>query len=279
MSQTIPDPMVPVPYRIGTVRRELSDTFTLNLAPADGEKSMDFAPGQFNMLYVFGVGEVPISISGDCHNPTPLVHTVRAVGPVTEAMGKLKRGHTLGVRGPFGTAWPVQQAEGSDLVIVTGGVGLAPLRPAIYHALAHRHKYGNVCIYYGARTPEDILYRAELEKWRGHFDLTVDVTADRATGDWAGKVGVVTKLLSRGGFDPLNAVALVCGPEVMMRYTVRALNERGVPNDRIYLSLERNMKCAVGFCGHCQFGASFVCKDGPVFRFDQVERIFEIREL
>ncbi len=185
----------------------------------------------------------------------------------------------LGVRGPFGTAWPVEDAEGNDVVIVAGGIGLAPLRPAIYHVLSHRERYGNVCIYYGARTPEDILYRTELEKWRGQFDLNVEATVDRATGRWAGRVGVVTRLLTRGGFDPLQSMALVCGPEIMMRYAIKTLNQQGVSNDRVYVSMERNMKCALGFCGHCQLGPYFICKDGPVFRFDRLEPIFEIREL
>jgi NAD(P)H-flavin reductase len=273
------DPMQPVPYRIHKVRRELSDTFTLELAPAEGLQGCRFAPGQFNMLYAFGAGEVPISISGKPDNPASLIHTIRAVGPVTEALWRLPSGAMLGVRGPFGTAWPVMEAEGSDVVIVAGGIGLAPLRPAIYHVLARREQYGNVCIYYGARTPADILYRTELEKWRGHFDLTVDVTVDRATGKWAGKVGVVTRLVTRGGFDPPHTIALVCGPEIMMRYTVKALNQQGVTNDRIYVSMERNMKCAIGFCGHCQLGPYFVCKDGPVFRYDQIAALVEIREL
>jgi NAD(P)H-flavin reductase len=273
------DPMVPVPYRIQRMRRELSDTFTVDLAPADGSPEKPFLPGQFNMLYVFGVGEVPISISGNPDSGLPLIHTVRSVGPVTEAMANLRRGDTLGVRGPFGSIWPVATAEGADVVIIAGGVGLAPLRPAIYQVLANREKYGEVCIYYGARTPQDILFLDELQKWRGRFDLTVDVTVDRATRDWAGKVGVVTNLVTHGNFDPFETVALVCGPEVMMRYTVKTLNERGVSNDRIFLSTERNMKCAIGFCGHCQFGPYFVCKDGPVFRFDHIEHLFEIREL
>jgi NAD(P)H-flavin reductase len=164
-------------------------------------------------------------------------------------------------------------------VIIAGGIGLAPIRPAIYHLLDQREKYGNVCIYYGARTPEDILYRTELEKWRGRLDLTVDVTVDRATGRWGGKVGVVTRLISRRGFDPLHTIALLCGPEIMMRYSVKVLNDQGVANGHIYMSMERNMKCAVGFCGHCQFGSYFVCKDGPVFRYDQMQQSFEVREL
>jgi len=245
------DPMLPAPYRIHKRRQELSDTFTLELAPADGSRSLAFGPGQFNMLYAFGAGEVPVSISGNPADPAALVHTIRAVGPVTEALWDLKSGDVLGVRGPFGAAWPVVEAEGSDVVIVAGGIGLAPLRPAIYHVLNQREKYGSVCIYYGARNPADILYRAELEKWRGQFDL----------------------------FDPSQTVALVCGPEIMMRYAVKSLNQQGVANDRIYVSMERNMKCAVGFCGHCQLGPYFICRDGPVFRFDRIELLFEIREL
>ena len=271
------DPMLPIPYRIHKRRQELSDTFTLGLTPLDGE--FDFTPGQFNMLYVFGVGEVPISISGDPADTSRLIHTVRDVGTVTEAMGKLKPGTSVGVRGPFGVGWPVQIAEGSDVLIVAGGLGLAPLRPAIYQVLANRSKYGNVCVFYGARTPADILYRRQLQEWRGRFDLTVDVTVDRALGEWAGRVGVVTRLLERGGYDPLHTVALVCGPEIMMRFAVKTLNQQGVSDEHIYVSLERNMKCAIGFCGHCQFGPSFVCKDGPVLRFDTIRQLLETREI
>jgi NAD(P)H-flavin reductase len=271
--------MLPVPFRIRKIRRELSDTFTLDLMPADSESGFTFAPGQFNMLYQFGVGEVPISISGDPANSATLVHTIRAVGAVTQAMGRLKRGGLLGVRGPFGAGWPLTRATGSDVVFVAGGLGLAPLRPAIYQVLAQRQQYGNVCIFYGARTADDILYQRELQAWRGRFDLTVDVTVDRALGVWAGKVGVVTKLLESGGFDPLHTVAMVCGPEVMMRFAVQTLNEQGVEDERIYISLERNMKCAVGFCGHCQFGPDFVCKDGPVARFAKIRPLLGIREL
>jgi NAD(P)H-flavin reductase len=275
----IAEPMVPVPFRVERTARNLSDTFTVDLRAEKGETSFSFAPGQFNMLYQFGVGEVPISISGDPGKPETLVHTIRAVGPVTEAMAALKRGAVLGVRGPFGSAWPVDAAEGSDVVLVAGGVGLAPLRPAIYHILANRSRYGRFVILYGARTHRDILFRDQLERWSSRLDTFVDVTVDRASGDWHGNVGVVTKLLVRRGFDPDNTVAMVCGPETMMRFTIQALNDEGVGDDRIHVSMERNMKCAVGFCGHCQFGGHFVCRDGPVFRFDRIEDMFRIREL
>ncbi|MCG8508489.1 MAG: FAD/NAD(P)-binding protein [Rhodospirillales bacterium] len=273
------DPMLPAPFRIERFRKELSDTFTMELVPAERRRTFEFLPGQFNMLYVFGVGEIPISISGDPADPSKIVHTTRAVGTVTNAMWKMGVGETIGVRGPFGTAWPVEEAEGYDVVIVTGGIGLAPLRPAIYQILANREAYGNVCIMYGARTPEDILFRKELEKWRGYFDMQVDVTVDHATGRWGGKVGVVTKLVGRGGFDPYQTIALVCGPEIMMRYAIETLVDRGVAEDRIFVSMERNMKCGVGFCGHCQFGGDFVCKDGAVFSFDKVSDRFVIQEL
>ncbi len=259
-----PDPMVPVPFVVERSQKETADTFTLELLPRAGGR-FAFGPGQFNMLYAFGVGEVPISISGDPAFPQRLVHTTRAVGAVTRKMGALKRGDALGVRGPFGTRWPVEQAEGADVVVVAGGIGLAPLRPALYEILAHRERYGRVVLLYGARTPDDILYRRQLREWRGDFDLDVHVTVDRATGEWRGTVGVVTTLIPRVPFDPDHAVAMVCGPETMMRYTILELVRRGVPHSGIWLSMERNMKCGIGLCGHCQCGPKFVCRDGPVF--------------
>ncbi|CAA7616095.1 Oxidoreductase FAD/NAD(P)-binding [Magnetospirillum sp. LM-5] len=272
------DPMLPVLFRIEKVRRDLSDTFTMELVPeAGGEFS--FKPGQFNMLYVFGVGEIPISISGDPGDRSVLVHTTRAVGAVSSALDSLKAGDQIGVRGPYGTAWPIESAYGQDVVFVAGGVGLAPLRPAIYHAMNNRERYGKVMVLYGARTPEDILFKKELERWRGRFDMDVLVTVDRATGKWSGNVGVVTNLVAKGGFDPLHTTAFVCGPEVMMRYGASALEKKGVARDTIWISMERNMKCGVGLCGHCQWGSHFVCKDGPVFRYDSVADLFQVREL
>ena len=275
---TTRDPMLPRLFRIEAMKKELSDTFTMSLRPTDGG-TFRFQPGQFNMLYTFGVGEVPISISGDAADPTELSHTIRAVGRTSSALATLKPGDTVGVRGPFGTPWPIEACFGSDVLIMGGGVGLAPLRPAIYAVLAQREKFGNVLILYGARTPEDILFAKDLKTWRSRFDINCQVTVDRVTGKWNGRVGVVTQLIKGGGFDRPHTRALVCGPEVMMRFGIQTLNEHGVTNDRIFVSMERNMKCAVGFCGHCQFGPTFVCKDGPVYRFDTIKDIFKLREL
>ena len=264
------NPMLPMLYRIQRVRQETDDTFTLELVPADSGDGFSFAPGQFNMLYVFGVGEVPISISSDPDGSPLIQHTTRVVGTVTKAMRLLKRGDMLGIRGPFGTHWPVEEAVGRDVVIVAGGIGLAPLRPALYRLMAHREKYRKIVLLYGTRTPEDILYRRELEHWRGKFDLEIQVTVDRAASSWRGNVGVVTTMISRAPFDPSNTAAFVCGPEVMMRFTVMELQKRGVAAQRTYLSMERNMKCGIGLCGHCQYGPVFTCKDGPVFSFDRI---------
>jgi NAD(P)H-flavin reductase len=277
MSANIPDPMLPRLYQVQRVLREIPDTFTLELEPADGGDIPPFAIGQFNMLYVFGVGEIPISISGDPAKRKPLVHTTRSVGTVSRAMRELKPTDVIGVRGPFGSHWPIEHARGKDVVIVAGGIGLAPLRSVMYQVMAEREKYGKVVLLYGARTPADILYRRELERWRAgrpqgsSTALEVHITVDHATGSWRGNVGVVTRLIPRAGFDPLNTVAMVCGPEVMMRFTALELEKQGVAAEHIYVSMERNMKCAVGLCGHCQYGPNFVCKDGPVFPYSQVQ--------
>ncbi len=268
------DPMFPLLYSVRQRVRENDDTFTLELEPSAGEMLPAFQAGQFNMLYVYGVGEIPISVSGDPSKPYRLIHTTRAVGTVTRAMAELRENDRLGVRGPFGSHWPMESVTGSDLVLVGGGIGLAPLRPAIYHIMENRDKFGRVVLLYGARTQEDMLYRRELEQWRSRFDLEVYVTVDRATGSWHGAVGVVTTMIPHAPFDPLDSVAFVCGPEVMMRFTVQALQRRGVTSDRIYVSMERNMKCGAGFCGHCQFGPFFICRDGPVMRFDQIQDFF-----
>ncbi len=273
------EPMLPAPYRIQRQRREAHDTFTLDLAAADGGRPPRFAPGQFNMLYLFGVGEVAISISGNPGTPETLQHTTRAVGSVTKAMEKLRAGDVIGVRGPFGTHWPTDHARGKDVVFVAGGIGLAPLRPAMYEILRNRAHYNKAVLLYGTRTPSDILFKRELKQWGGNFDVDVYVTVDRATGTWRGNVGVVTQLIRRSPFDPGNCVAMICGPEVMMKYAVDEFRRRGVDSQDIFLSMERNMKCAIGFCGHCQWGPNFVCKDGPVFRHTDIEHLLNVWEI
>lgn len=270
-------PMLPKAFCVRRVRRESPDTFTLEIEATDGDQTFNFEPGQFNMLYAFGAGEIPISICSDPRGKS-LMHTTRVVGTVTRALGKLRGGDTLGVRGPFGSSWPVEQVAGRDVVVVAGGIGLAPLRGALRHLFRHRKQLGGLVLLYGVRTPEDILYRRDLEHWR-NAGLQIFVTVDRATGSWLGHVGVVTTLISHAPFDPANAVAMVCGPEIMMHYTVLELLKRGVSEERIFLSMERNMKCAIGFCGHCQFGPEFICKDGPIFRCDRIKNWWGIREL
>ncbi|MFP3914685.1 MAG: FAD/NAD(P)-binding protein [Actinomycetota bacterium] len=264
-----PEAMLPRPFRVTSRRVETEDTVTLTMEPEDGQ-GLSFRPGQFTMLYVFGVGEVPISISGDPHDPSVLMHTVRSVGAVTRAIVDLDVGDPVGIRGPYGTGWPTRETEGTDLLVVAGGIGLAPLRPAVVDALARRDSFGSVSLLYGSRSPADLLFPDELHRWRARFDMEVEVTVDRADPGWFGDVGVVTRLLPRVPLDPSRTVAMVCGPEIMMKVVADELTEQGVPDDRIYVSLERNMKCAIGFCGHCQYGPDFICRDGPVLAHSTV---------
>ncbi len=272
------DPMVPSMARVLRRRRELVDTWTLELE-AEEPALLGFAPGQFNMLYLPGVGEVAISVSGDPEGARHLVHTIRAVGKVSAALAALKAGDQLGVRGPFGSSWPVAAAEGRDVVVVAGGLGLAPLRPAICRLLAERERFGRIALLYGTRSPADILYPRELERWRTRLDVQLEVTVDHAGTDWHGHIGVVTRLIPRAAFDPAQTVALVCGPEVMMRFAALALHDAGVPDGAIHLSLERNMKCALGHCGRCQFGPLLVCRDGPVVSYDRIAALLAVKEL
>ncbi|MEZ4697039.1 MAG: FAD/NAD(P)-binding protein [Rhodothermales bacterium] len=273
----MPLPMLPVPMRIRRRVKETADTFTIELEPPDG--TFAFEPGQFNMLYVFGVGEVPISISGDVSRRDVLVHTIRDVGTVTHALGRLKKGDWVGVRGPYGRGWPMKIAKGRDVILAAGGIGLAPLRPAIREVLDNRDDYGRVVVFYGARTPGDLLYPKEVVKWRARLDAKVSVTVDRADRTWHGNVGVITQLVSAARTDASRTIAMVCGPEIMMHYMRIHLAKLGIADEAIYVSMERNMKCAIGRCGHCQYGGDFICKDGPVFTFAEVESRFRIRSL
>lgn len=269
---------LPTAFRVADKQRETDDTWTLRLEPSSAGTPMGFSPGQFAMLYAFGVGEAPISVSSMGRDGA-VVHTVRAVGAVTEAICAAAPGDVLGVRGPFGTAWPLAEAQGRDVVVIAGGIGLAPLRPVVHELLAHRERYGEVTVLYGGRSPTDLLYVHELERWRGRFDVVVEVTVDSADDAWHGRVGVVTRLIQRVELDPGRTVAMMCGPEVMMRFATAALQDRGVGDDCMWLSLERSMTCATGHCGHCQLGPLFICKDGPVLRRDVVEPLMRVAEL
>lgn len=279
LKETIADPMLSTLYKVDEVTVENRDTFSIGLRSAeDPNKPFLFLPGQFNMLYVYGIGEIPISISGDPINNQTLRHTTRVVGTVTKVLGKLKKGDMVGVRGPYGTSWPVESAKGKDVVLVAGGIGLAPLRPIIYTLLKNKEKFKRLVLLYGTRDPDDILFKNELKEW-SKKGLNVFITVDRAIKEWSGSVGVVTGLIPGAPFDPDNALAFICGPEIMMHFTVLTLKQRGMREEDIFISMERNMKCAVGFCGHCQYGPHFICKDGPVFNFKKISPFFRKAEL
>ncbi len=272
-------PMLPQAHTVHEVVKETADTFTLTLRPQNGTGESPFEPGQFSMLWVFGVGELPISISGDPAQHDRLIYTVRSVGKATHAFVSQKPGADVGVRGPFGTGWPVEKARGLDLIIVAGGIGLAPLRPVIYHVLKNRDQYDRLVLLYGARSPRDLLYRKELAAWARQRDTQVLVTVDYGGLSWRHHVGVVTTLLKFARLRPAHSLAMICGPEVMMRFVARDLEGHGLGRHQIYASMERNMKCGCGFCGHCQYGPHFICKDGPVFPYDQIAPLMDKYEL
>jgi NAD(P)H-flavin reductase len=273
------DPMISQQYRVHDVSKETPDTFTLALAPDAGSDGTTFQPGQFSMLWMFGVGELPISISGDPAQLGRLVYTVRSVGKATNALVGRKPGDSLGVRGPFGKGWPLEVARGRDVIVIAGGIGLAPLRPVIYEVLQNRDQYGRLVLLYGARSPRDVLYRKELVSWARHHETQILTTVDYGGLSWHGHVGVVTTLFKYARLHPARSVAMICGPEIMMRFVTRELEVQGLKRDDIYVSMERNMKCGVGFCGHCQYGPHFICKDGPVFPYERIRTLLDKYEI
>ncbi|WP_395298240.1 FAD/NAD(P)-binding protein [Kitasatospora hibisci] len=264
----------PLPYRVVERQAETPDTATIVLEPV-GTPLQPFAPGQFAMVYAFGTGDVPLSVSGlDGHR---LTHTVRAVGAVSGKLNGLRPGETVGVRGPFGTGWDLPAAAGLDLLVVAGGIGLAPLRPVVRAALTGSGRNGRLNVLIGVRTPADLLYAAEVRDWQAAGKAAV--TVDRPDAQWQGEVGVVTSLLVRAEFDPREAAAFLCGPEPMIRATARDLVRRGVDPDRIRVSLERTMHCGTGHCGHCQLGPLLLCRDGPVVSWTRARPLLAVREL
>jgi NAD(P)H-flavin reductase len=276
LAEAPPGAMVPRPFLVRERVQETADTWTLTLEPVAGEAS-PVAPGQFMMVYAFGIGEVPISASRTPNSDGALGLTVRSVGAVTDAICRCEPGQSLGLRGPFGNSWPVDAAHGADVLVVAGGIGLAPLRPVVLSTVARRKDYGTVVLLYGARTPADLLYAREFEEWRR--EISVEMTVDAAEGDWLGRVGVVSKLIARAAIRLDQTTAFVCGPEIMMRFTVDALRARGIAPERIHLSMERHMDCGVGLCGHCQLGPTLICRDGPVYSSAQLAPLLAVRQL
>ena len=266
----------PAGYRVIERVEDTGDTVTLTLEPVSAALPGPL-PGQFSMLYAFGVGEVPISISGPARQPT-LTHTIRGVGAVTRALCGAAPGSLIGVRGPFGTSWGETDAAGQDLLLVAGGIGLAPLRPALLSVLAERDRYRRVTVLIGARSPSELLYTTELNLWRDQ-DVRVEVTVDKADAGWRGDVGVVTQLIPRLELTADQMIALICGPEIMMRLTAQSLQAAGMAGDRIRVSLERNMQCGVAECGHCQLGPLLLCRDGPVISYQVAAPLLTVREL
>lgn len=278
------DPWKPRSAIVRRLTRETADVFTvdLDLGAASPEAPFRYQPGQFNMLYVPGVGESAISISG--HTQQGWVrHTIRAVGGVTQSIGRATVGTCLGVRGPFGHPWPVQQLwqtrPAPDVVVVAGGIGLAPLRALIHQLMAHRHELGRVHLLLGARTPQDLIFVDEFAAWR-EADLRLQISVDRGSPEWTGHIGVVTLLLERLELPaPESTWVMTCGPEVMMRYVAKSARERGILDTNMWVTLERNMNCAVGLCGHCQLGPHLLCRQGPVLRYDQVSAWLSVQGL
>lgn len=271
-------PWLPRPVTIEEVVQEVPGiaTYRLAFSNPDSAPNCRFQPGQFNMLYLPGVGESAISISSD-PGDSVLLHTIRIAGNVTRALARKKVGEQIALRGPYGSSWPMEACKGKDVVIACGGVGLAPLRPAIYHIIANRADYGRVFLLYGARTPGDLLYSKEYPPWR-EADIEVEVTVDIGDQDWRGNMGVVPVLFYRMRLNAARTVILTCGPEIMIRFVIFEALARKISADRIFLSMERNMNCAIGHCGHCQLGPAFICKDGPIFSYRQMEPYMHLED-
>ena len=270
-----------VPWEAEVVERiqESPTIFTLRLRLVDEEvrQAYRFAPGQFNMVYLYGVGEVPISIASDPQDTNLLGHTIRAVGRVTEGLSRLGAGERLGLRGPYGRGWPLAEAEGKDIVVVTGGLGCAPVVAVINYIIMRRERFGRLTVIQGVKHSEELIWRERYAYWNTLPDIQVLLAADHGGPLWPWHVGLVTEVFDQMEITPQRSVAMMCGPEGMMRAAVRNLTERGLAEDSIYLSMERNMQCAIGQCGHCQFGASFICRQGPVFAYSRIKELLGVR--
>lgn len=269
----MPNPSIPQKAWVMDRIQESPGIFTLNLRldDASAHAGYRFTPGQFNMLAIPGVGEVPISVSSDPEDAHLIGHTIRAQGRVTQALSKLKPGDALGLRGPFGHGWPLEEMNGKDVVLITGGLGCAPVVSVIHYLLRRREQVRQLVIMQGVKHADDLIWRDQYMKWAAQPQTQVLLAASQGSALWPWHVGRPTELFEQARFDPANAVALMCGPEGMMKTSAEMLVQRGMPESRIFLSMERNMQCATGHCGHCQIGPLFVCRDGPVFAWPQVK--------
>ncbi|KAF0192836.1 MAG: hoxU [Gammaproteobacteria bacterium] len=271
-------PYLPLEARIADRHQESDTVFTLDLELTDAiaRAAYRFEPGQFNMVYLYGVGEVAISIVSDPDDEHALGHTIRRVGRVTNGIAKLRKGDCLGIRGPYGRGWPVEEAQGRDVVLITGGLGCAPVVGVINYIVRRRDLFGHVTIIQGVKHSADLIWRGRYEQWATLPDTQVLLAADVAGPGWPWHQGRVTALLDQATLNPANTIVMMCGPEIMMRLTIDILLQRGIREQDIWLSMERNMQCAVGHCGHCQYGPQFVCKDGPVFCYPEVKALFGV---
>ncbi len=267
------NPLLPREAEVIGRDQESPTIFSLHLRFTDARVAAGwhFEPGQFNMLYMAGIGEVPISISSDPDDEERFSHTIRVVGRETRALARLQPGDRIGVRGPFGRGWPLERLEGRDVAVVTGGLGCAPTVALIDYLMHRRRRFGRVAIVQGVKHSEDLLWRERYDEWGRRPETRVLLAADVVRGKWPGIQGPVTALFDRLELDFGNTASVMCGPQPMMVAAAHGLMERGVVARRIWLSMERNMQCAVGLCGHCQFGSAFVCRDGPVFSWPELE--------
>ena len=267
------DPYLPRPARVVERRQESPTIFTLRLElqdPSEREAYV-FHPGQFNMVYLPGAGEVPISIVSDPQDPHLLDHTIRAVGRVTHGLAQVRAGEQIGLRGPYGWGWPLQESQGRDIVVLTGGLGCAPVVGAIRYVLRRRRQFGRLVIMQGVKHADDLIWRGSYQAWAAQPHTQVLLAADQAPeGEWPWYTGRVLDLIDQAEFDPHHCTVMMCGPEPMMWAGVDALLNRGVAAEDLWLSMERNMQCALGHCGHCQYGADFVCRHGPVFCYHDI---------
>lgn len=273
------NPYLPHVARIVERRQDAPTIFTLRLAFDDDklQSQYRFQPGQFNMVYLYGVGEVAISIVSDPQDEPLFGHTIRVVGRVTEGLAKLQPGDRVGIRGPYGRGWPLAAAAGKNVLIVTGGLGCAPVVSVIGYVMRRRAEYGKLTIIQGVKHSADLIYRQQYEAWSREPDTEVLIAANASAGHWPWHVGQVTELIAQAQIAPESTVAMMCGPEGMMLAAAKILLQRGLSEKQIYFSTERNMHCALGHCGHCQFGGKFVCRNGPVFDYSEIKALFGIR--